>query len=368
MIKYTIGLDVSSKDMKACFGSFNIQQKFKVHSTRTFTNNNSGLKEFLKWVNKYQKIKEIPLRICMEATGVYHELYAFGLQQKSYSVSVVLANKAKKYFQYLGIKSKNDKIDAKGLAQMAAEQDLKLWTPGASYYYHLRKLTRQHQSLQESKTVIKGKIHAEKASVHQQRLILKQYKQQEKLLNKQLEIIELRIQDHIESNPEVSEKINKITKIKGLGILSVSVIVAETFGFELFENVKQLLSYSGYDVVENQSGKRAGRTKISKKGNSRIRRILHLPAFSIVRYQEAHFKLFFNRVLSKHNIKMKAYTAVQKKILVTIFALWKKNEEYNNNYQQSKTNEMKRIKQSPDIIIETSPGKHIETNSEVTSY
>lgn len=368
MIKYTVGLDVSSKDIKACFGSFDLHQKFKVHSTRTFSNNMSGLKDFLKWVVKFQKQKEIPLKICLEATGVYHELYALELQQRGYSVSIVLANKAKKYFQYLGIKSKNDKIDAKGLAQMGAEQNLKVWTPGAAYYYQLRKFTRQHQSLQESKTVLKGKIHAEKATVHTDKLILKQHEQQLTLLDKQLDIIELKIKNHIEENPEVNEKVNKIMKIKGVGILSISVIIAETFGFELFDNAKQLLSYSGYDIVENQSGKRTGKTRISKKGNSRIRRILHLPAFSVIRYEEEHFKSFFNRVLSRHHIKMKAYTAVQKKILLTIYALWKKNEEYNSNYQQNKTSEMQRTKQSPDLKIETSPGKHLEINSAVTSY
>jgi len=44
---------------------------------------------------------------------------------------VVLPNKSKKYLEYLGFKSKTDKIDAQDLAQMGAEQQLKLWP--ASY-------------------------------------------------------------------------------------------------------------------------------------------------------------------------------------------------------------------------------------------
>ena len=51
-------------------------------------------------------------------------------------------------------------------------------------------------------------------------------------------------------------------------------------------NQRQLVSYAGYDVIENQSGNRSGKTRISKKGNSRIRRILHLPAFNAVRFGE----------------------------------------------------------------------------------
>jgi len=358
MIKYTIGLDVASKDLKACFGSIDIHQKFKVHSTRTFANSKADLPKFINWIDKLRKEKEIPLRICMEATGVYHELYAMSLQQKGFLVSIVLPSRAKKYFQVLGIKSKNDKIDAIGLAQMAAHQDLKVWTPGSQLFYILRKLTRQRQSIQESKTALKGRIHAEKAGVHQHKLVLQQLLQQEKLLKKQLKNIDLQIVKHLEENPEVYQKVKNIEKIKGVAIGTISVIIAETFGFELFENAKQLISFAGYDVVENQSGKRSGKTRISKKGNPRIRRILHLPAFNVVKFNNIHFKTFFLRVLSRHHLKMKAYVAVQKKLLITIFALWKKNEAYNENYHQTTIQDhVNNKKQSLDFSTETSLDK-----------
>jgi len=41
------------------------------------------------------------------------------------------------------------------------------------------------------------------------------------------------------------------------------------------------------------------------------------------------FKPFFERILARHNQKMKAYVAVQRKLLILIYTLWKKNEEYN---------------------------------------
>ena len=118
----------------------------------------------------------------------------------------------------------------------------------------------------------------------------------------------------------------------------MATILAETNGFSLFKNIPQLVSYAGYDVVENQSGNRAGKTRISKKGNGRIRRVLHLPAFNLIRYEVGSFKTFFERILSKHNQKMKAYVAVQRKLLVLIYTLWKKNQEYKPHLQnQEKT-------------------------------
>ena len=72
-------------------------------------------------------------------------------------------------------------------------------------------------------------------------------------------------------------------------MITIATVLAETNGFEMFSNHRQLTSYSGYDVVENQSGKRMGKTKISKKGNSHIRRILHMAALNVVAYGEPVF-------------------------------------------------------------------------------
>lgn len=86
----------------------------------------------------------------------------------------------------------------------------------------------------------------------------------------------------------------------------------------------QITSYAGFDVIENQSGNRKGKTKISKKGNGHIRRALHFPALNIVPYEQGNFHLLYQRIYSKSNIKMKAYVAVQRKLLTLIHTLWKK--------------------------------------------
>jgi hypothetical protein len=113
--------------------------------------------------------------------------------------------------------------------------------------------------------------------------------------------------------------------------------VSGPFGFTLFENSKQLVSYAGYDVVENQSGKRVGKTSISKKGNYRIRRILHLPSFNVVRYEGGVFKTFFDRLIANGKKKMQAYVAIQKKLLVLMYTLWKNDAPYQPGYQPKAT-------------------------------
>ena len=328
MLKYSVGLDVSSKKIDCCFSVIDTMQKVTVKSTTVILNNKNGFIMLEKWISKHRKELSIPLVICMEATGIYYESCALFLFERGYKVSIILPNKAKKYFQAIGLKSKNDIIDAKGLAQMGAEQALKIWQPLGKYFYELRQYTRQYQSIQEQKTVFKNQLHSLENSMYENTTINKQLERILKLLDKQLNELEKRIQDHIESNCEVRQKVINICKIKGIGTLSLATILAETNGFELFENTRQLVSYAGFDVVENQSGNRIGRTKISKKGNYRIRRILFMPAFTVVNCKERPFLNLYNRTFEKHGIKMKSYVAVQKKLLTIIYSLYKNNQEY----------------------------------------
>jgi transposase len=331
-VKYSLGIDISYETFDANFSVIDSNQKVKVIASTKFANTPNGFELCHKWIEKNRKQKDIRLVTTMEATGVYYENCALFLFKKGYTIAVVLPNKAKKYMQSTGLKSKNDKIDAKGLARMGAEQSLKAWEPMTEFFYQLRELTRQQQSLQEHKTILTNQVHANENGMFHNKMVMKQLNQLIATIEGQLEIIEDAIEKHVASDTQVAEKVKKITKIKGVGVLTVATLIAETNGFALFSSGSQLVSYAGYDVVENQSGNHNGKTRISKKGNSRIRRALHMPALGVVRWEQTPFLNLFKRTLEKHNIKMKSYVAVQKKLLVVTYALWKKNEEYANNY------------------------------------
>lgn len=346
MIKYCLGIDVSKKDFHCCISVIDHAQKVVVKSSRKLSNNKEGFEELRVWLEKHYKEKNVPLVVVMEATGIYYEQLAYYLFRNKYSVSVVLPNKAKKYLQATGIKSKNDKIDAQGLARMGAEQSLQLWQPMDTFFYELRAMTRQHQSLQELKTSINNQLHAAMLGMHQTKLVIKQLNSLINTFEKQIEVLETAIEKHLNKEEKVAQKVDQICKIKGLGIQTVAVILAETNGFLLFENSRQLVSYAGYDVVENQSGNHRGRTRISKKGNSRIRRALHLPAFSVVKYKQTPFIDLYERTYERNGQKMKSYVAVQKKLLTLTYTLWKKDTAYELNYEQNHTGEKEQASSS----------------------
>ena len=121
--------------------------------------------------------------------------------------------------------------------------------------------------------------------------------------------------------------------------MRVAVILAETQGFEFVQNIRQLCSYAGYDVVQRESGTSvSGSTRISKKGNSWIRGALHFPALVSSRHNSIMKKTYL-RINSRNNYKMVGATAIQRKLLVLIYTLWKNDEVFNENHEAKKTNQ-----------------------------
>lgn len=337
LIKYAIGIDISKDKFDASFCEMDADQNIIFKSSRCFPCNHKSFKEFERWSGKLKK-QDLPLVMLMEATGVYYEKLAHYLFQRGYSVSVVLPLKSKKYFQALGLKSKTDKIDAKGLAQMAAEQKLPLWKPLGDFFYNLRQLTRHHVHLQKLKTTCNNQLHALKHCVYNVKEVVIHTKRLVAVIDKQIEENRNAIRDYINQNKEVKRKVENICKIKGLGLLSVASVIAETNGFLLFENIRQLTSFSGYDVVENRSGKYTGKTKISKKGNHFIRRSMHMPSLIVVRYKQKPFMDLYHRVYERTKVKMKGYVAVQKKLLIYIYTLWKSDQSFEVKEKSSSGN------------------------------
>ena len=76
-----------------------------------------------------------------------------------------------------------------------------------------------------------------------------------------------------------------------------------------------------------------GKTRITKKGNSRIRQILYMPALSAIQDNEP-IKRLHKRICERNpGIRQKGVVAGMRKLLILIFILWKKDEEYDKNYK-----------------------------------
>ena len=327
-LKSSVGIDISKDSFEVCIKQL-VSERVVIKATHSFQNSFKGFDDFLKWT-----LRKVPSPIfVMETTGVYHEDLTHFLYSNDQKVSVVLANKMKHFAKSLNIKTKTDKADAQMIAQYGLERQLEWWQPMMPQMKNLRDLCRERLSLKKDLVRSKCQVHALKHAHSTLDVVLQLKGQQIEFLEKNIQIIENEIVRITEQDMEFSRRVKNIETIKGLRLLTIVTVLCETNGFAQFNNIRQVVSYAGLDIAERQSGLFKGKTRISKKGNSRIRECLYMPALSATSYNE-HIKALYQRVIERNpTIKRKGVIAGMRKLLVLIFVLWKKNEAYNPDFQ-----------------------------------
>lgn len=331
-VKQSIGIDISKATFTACLCRRSENGKLTFSKVVSFGNETKGYNQFLRWA-KGLISPASELVFLMEATGVYYENLAHHLHKIKKTVHVVLPNTSKHYFSSLNIKTKTDVIDARVLSQFGVERSHKSWTPPPSNLLLLRNLTRYYVQLQEQKTALGNIKHSKDCSHEVQNFILNSNKMLINQLDKQINSCLTEIKRLVEYDNGLNEKVQKLNSIKGIGLITIVTVLAETMGFEQFNNAKQLVSYAGYDVVHQESGTSVkGKTRISKKGNRYIRNAMYFPAMVACRYNQA-LKEIYNRINQKKESKMIGQVAIQRKLLILIYTLWKNDTEFIENYK-----------------------------------
>jgi transposase len=333
VVKQSVGIDVAQKELVVCIGRMYEDWSTELYSYKSFGNNSKGFLSLVKWVLKLSQ-PTVPIRYVMEATGVYHESLAYYLADHGYCLTIVLPNKISNYVRTLSVKTVTDKTASEAIALFGLERNLEDWKRPKPIFKRLRQLSRERNQLVQERTIVKNQLHAEQAESEPNPSTVKRIKQRILLLNKQEKAINEEIESMVKKEKTVSRELTLLCTIPGIGPLTAATILAETNGFELVRNKRQLASYAGFDVKEKQSGTSVkGKSRISKKGNKYLRKAMHFPALAAIRHDE-RFRSIFARLVSKHGIKMKAVVAVQRKLLEMTYTIFKTQTAYNKNYLQ----------------------------------
>lgn len=335
IIRQNVGIDISKSSISVAIAQKRLDQSVTILSSKTFANHSIGFEKMDKWVEQFAD-KSIEVNYTMEATGVYYESLAYWLFERQKPVSVILAKQVKTYAQSLNIKSKTDDIDARVLAQMGVERKLSSWSAVSKQMRTLKQLSRERNALIEQQTVVKNQLHSLKHSHEPEQRSINRIEKHLLLIQGQIKEIEEDMKSILVNDPPLKERVKNVCTIKGVGFITAITIIAETNGFALFNSRSQLVCYSGYNVVQKQSGSSVNSpTKISKKGNKHIRKTLYFPALTAV-MNDQQMSAIYERIHQKTQIKMKGVVAVQRKLLVLIYTLFKNNQPFDENYGKNK--------------------------------
>lgn len=335
VIKQVLGVDVAQKELVVCLGRMLEGLLIELYARRTFANTAKGFEAMEQWVSKLTE-DALPVIYVMEATGVYHEPFAYFLKEQGRDVSIIMPNKISNYMRTLDIKTVTDKTCAEAIARFGLERSLEGWEKPLPVYKKIRQLTRERDQLVQERTVLKNQLHAEQAEAEPSKTAVKRLNQRIALLDKQEEEITKEVAALVKSDEETAALVKLFCSIPGVSTLTAAIVLGETNAFDLVRNKKQLTSYAGLDVKEKESGTSVkAKPRISKKGNRFLRKAMHMPALAAIRCDE-QFKAFYARLAAKHGIRMKAVVAVQRKLLEMMYTLYKTNEKYDKDHLEKK--------------------------------
>jgi len=331
IVRQVVGIDVAQKELVVCLGRMYDDWTPELYAHKTFANTAKGFAALILWVKKMTE-ESTAVRYVMEATGVYHESLAYFLEGKGFEVSIVLPNKISNYFRTLEVKTITDKTASEAIARFGLERKLDSWKRPSEIFRKLKQITRERDQLVEERTLVKNQLHAEQTEAYPIKESIARMKARITLLNKQVTQIKEEINAIVKQDKTVAKSVELISSIPGVGLLTAVTVLAETNGFALIRNKRQLTSYAGLDVKEKLSGTSVkGKPRISKKGNRHLRKAMYMPALAAIR-NDGRFKVLFTRLVSKHGIKMKAAVAVQRKLLEMIYTLYKTNTVFDKDY------------------------------------
>ena len=106
-----------------------------------------------------------------------------------------------------------------------------------------------------------------------------------------------------------------------------SRLLAESGPWKGYPGIKQLMRYAGLNLREKQSGTFQGQVKLSKKGNSLMRKCLGQIAFSGLIKENALYGDFYRQKKEKRN-GFYALTCVMRKALKMLFGTYKSQAEF----------------------------------------
>jgi transposase len=123
------------------------------------------------------------------------------------------------------------------------------------------------------------------------------------------------------------EDLEIVTSVRGISNGTATSFLAELGKVDNFVTYKHLIAYAGIDPTVFQSGKYEGSSRISKRGNRHLRRILWLMTSSVIMHNE-NFQSYYKKRRAAGLPYKKAVMATMHKLVRMLFAMLSQKQLY----------------------------------------
>jgi transposase len=301
-----MGVDIAKAYLDAAIGN----------EKRRFANDALGHRELIKWVKQLS----VPVQVICESSGGYERALVQALARAGVKISLVQANRVRQFARAAGILAKTDRIDAKLLSAFGEAMQPGTISASQLEQEHLRELESQRRHLTHLLVMEQNR-----AARMSDLCVCKMNRRLISQIKKQIEQLELLIQEQIKASPELCTKAEKLTAISGVGARTAALLLAQMP--ELGQlNRREVAALVGVAPFNRDSGRMRGKRAIYG-GRRAVRHGLYMAALVAARHNPI-LRGFYLRLRAGGKPAKVALTATMRKLLIVLNSSVKPDLKY----------------------------------------
>ena len=319
-----IGIDMSKEKFDACWLRDVVTLKRK---SKVLKNIKEGHKQFIEWLLSTLKIPPGDILITLEPTNVYHEQLVDALHEQGFKIFLANPGKAKKFADSNDCQLKTDKADAFVLAQYgkSREHNLPIWQPEPEKARKIKALIRRLSALEKDLQREENRKESITQAVTNER-VMESIDCMIHSLKDEVKKITSEIDAHIDGDTELKEKRRVLETIQGIGAVMSREMVCLLFA-KSFTSAKQFAAYLGLIPAIKDSGKQKGKSVLSKRGPSRFRAKLYMPAV-VASTHNPDIRAQKERLLKQNKNRKLILGAAMRKLAQICYGVFTSGKEY----------------------------------------
>lgn len=319
-----IGLDVSKQHVDAVIL---LDEEGHKKRHKRFSNTAKGHAQLLAWTQHHRSAELSDCQMVMEATGPYHETLALALYQAGAGVSVINPKRLKDFASGLGLKAKNDPLDAFAMARYGQLCQPQPWQPDPPEYRHLKALLSRLEAVQTDRQRERNRLEKTQAS-DTSAPVLASLERSLTFLENEYQRLNQEINEHINRHPKLKDDRQLLASIPGIGPVLSAQMLALLHGGLRFERAPQFAAYLGLIPTQHQSGSSINKKPhLSKLGPARVRAKLYMAAI-VASGCNPDVKALYQRLLERGKCPMAALGAAMRKLAQICFGVIKHQTPY----------------------------------------
>lgn len=302
-----IGIDVSKDSFDVFIHELSLHKKFEM--------NKGHIRKAMSWIKKHK-----PTLIVLEATGGYERTLVAELATAKLPVVVSNPRQIRDFAKATGRLAKTDKIDAAVIAHYAAVIMPEIRPLLSKQEQKLSELISRRRQLVEMRAVEKN--HKEYAYLPEITTSIETVIQK---LTVEIENIEAMITDIISSDPDMQNKIDRISSVPGVGKTTAAVLLADLPELGTL-NRRQIAALVGLAPMNRDSGQFRGK-RMTGSGRKSVRTALFMATLAVTQFNPL-LKTFYKHLVEQGKPKMVALVAVMRKLIIILNSMLKNNESW----------------------------------------